>query len=210
MLSQVQYISQGNTAEEQLKNIQSVLDKGYDWIQLRFKKQTEDVLIPVAEKVKMLCDQYKAIFIMNDHVSIAQSVDASGVHLGLEDASIANARSILGSNKIIGGTANTLSHVMQRIAEGCDYIGLGPFRFTTTKEKLSPVLGLEGYQTIIENLYQQGKNIPIYAIGGIEQDDIQSLMQIGLHGIAISGLLTKTDSPSKQILLEHAQNIPSI
>jgi len=199
--SKVQYISQGNTATEQLNNIQSVLDKGFDWIQLRFKNQPEEEIVRVAEKVKLLCDNYKATFIVNDHVDIAATVDASGVHLGLTDTSVADARAVLGFHKIIGGTANTITDVLQRIDESCDYIGLGPFRFTSTKEKLSPVLGLEGYQSIIDTLKEKGKTIPVYAIGGIKQDDIQSLMDIGLQGIAVSGLLTHNNHLTYQSLL---------
>lgn len=190
MYKNIQYISQGNTAEEQVSNIQTVLDAGFKWVQLRFKNQEEKDLIRVAEKVKLLCDTYQATFIINDHVEIAKSVDASGVHLGLSDTSIAIARGVLGKEKIIGGTANTLQDVLQRIAENCDYIGLGPYRFTKTKEKLSPVLGPEGYAPILKALHERQKKVPIYAIGGIEQDDIEGLLKIGIHGIAVSGLLT--------------------
>ena len=200
--SKVQYISQGHTAEEQLSNIKAVLDKGFDWIQLRFKNQTDTELRLVAEKVKALCDSYRATFIMNDHVEIAQTVDASGVHLGLSDTSIATARTILGNDKIIGGTANTIQDVLQRIDENCDYIGLGPFRFTSTKEKLSPILGLEGYRTILDALEKQHKIIPVYAIGGIQLEDVQSLMDIGLQGIAVSGLLTNNNAITPQSFLE--------
>lgn len=152
MLSTLQYISQGDTIKEQLNNIHRVLDHGYDWVQLRFKNGSLDDLSILAESAKLLCDAYCATFIINDHVSLAHEVDADGVHLGLTDMTISEAREILGAEKIIGGTANTFSDVEQRITENCNYIGLGPFQFTSTKEKLSPVLGLEGYSDIIKKL----------------------------------------------------------
>jgi len=195
MYSRVQYISQGATTDAQLRNIQSVLDAGYSWVQLRFKNQEEHVLLKVAAQVKNLCDQYHATFIMNDHVHLAKAVDASGVHLGLTDMGIASARNILGNEKIIGGTANTLQDVRQRIAEGCNYIGLGPYRFTKTKEKLSPILGLEGYERIMNALSAEEKAVPIYAIGGIEQNDIELLRNTGVYSIAASGLLTQQYIP---------------
>lgn len=194
MFSKLQYISQGEDYNRQLNNIYRALDAGCDWIQLRYKNHQEMSAAYVAEKIKNLCQKYNATFIINDFVKIAKEVDADGVHLGLDDMTIAEARSILGSDKIIGGTANTLEHVLQRIDEKCSYIGLGPFRFTTTKEKLSPILGLEGYQKIVEALKQhanpQAINTPIYAIGGIEVDDIESIVNVGIHGIAVSGMIT--------------------
>ena len=207
MYSKVQYISQGSTANEQLNNIKMVLDADYKWIQLRFKNQSDEVLMPLAEKVKKLCDVYDATFIVNDHIEIAKSIDASGVHLGLTDSSVMNARTVLGNEKIIGGTANTLADVLQRIDEGCNYIGLGPFRFTKTKEKLSPVLGLEGYESILKSLNEVGKSIPLYAIGGIELHDVQTLMQTGLYGIAVSGLLTNNTIAFKELQQEVEANI---
>ncbi len=191
MLSKLQYISQGNTSEEQFLNIQKVLDNGCDWIQLRFKNGNTNELHIVAEKTKQLCEQYKATFIINDKVDLAYQIDADGVHLGLNDMRIKDARSILGNDKIIGGTANTFEQVSQRANENCNYVGLGPFRFTTTKEKLSPILGLEGYKAILNQMTKQHIEIPIIAIGGIQLNDISSLMETGIHGIAISGLLTQ-------------------
>lgn len=190
MYNKLQYISQGVDYNNQLNNIYRALDAGCDWIQLRYKNHQEMSTGYVAEKIKTLCQKYGATFIINDFVKIAKEVDADGVHLGLDDMSIAEARHILGNDKIIGGTANTLEHIIQRIDEGCDYVGLGPFRFTTTKEKLSPILGLEGYKNIVEALKAHQKNIPIYAIGGIEINDIDSIVDVGIHGIAVSGMIT--------------------
>ncbi|WP_228453268.1 thiamine phosphate synthase, partial [Chryseobacterium sp. CH1] len=118
-------------------------DNGIKWVQVRWKNAPENELISLCEISKQLCSEYQAVCIINDHVQIAKEIDADGVHLGLNDSAIEEARLILGKNKIIGGTANTLSDVLLRIKESCDYIGLGPLRFTTTKEKLSPVLGLK-------------------------------------------------------------------
>lgn len=193
-MSKLQYISQGSTAEEQLQNIQKALNGGCTWIQLRWKNVSENEFIPVARKVKELCEENGATFIINDYVDWAKEVDADGIHLGMEDSRISEARSKLGARKIIGGTANTLEDVLQRIDEQCDYIGLGPFRFTATKEKLSPVLGLEGYQAIMGQLQSNGKQINIYAIGGIELEDIEPILNTGIYGIAVSGLITKNDN----------------
>jgi len=113
------------------------------------------------------------------------------LHLGLQDLSITAAREIVGDEMIIGGTANTLEHILLRVEEGADYIGLGPFRFTKTKKNLSPILGLEGYQNLVRAIRERGEiQIPIIAIGGIELNDISTIMETGVHGVAVSGAIT--------------------
>jgi thiamine-phosphate pyrophosphorylase len=200
MDNKLQYISQGSTRVDQLHNIQTALDAGCDWIQLRFKNADEKEFSATAEDVKKICITYKARFIINDHVALTKLIDADGVHLGLNDMPVTEARIILGDTKIIGGTANTLEDVMQRVKEKCDYIGLGPFRFTSTKEKLSPVLGIEGYKKIMTFLVSQNISIPVFAIGGIEALDIQSIINTGVHGIAVSAVIT--NHPDKKELIE--------
>lgn len=194
-MEKLQYISQGNTEGEQLLNIHKVLDHGVKWVQIRWKNAPEHALTRLCENAKQLCSEYHAACIINDDVQLAKHIDADGVHLGLDDTSIMEARLILGEGKIIGGTANTLSHVLQRINESCDYIGLGPLRFTSTKEKLSPVLGFEGYQMIIQSLKDSSIEMSnIYAIGGVRVEDVKQLQQIGIYGVAVSGQITKAPS----------------
>lgn len=194
-MEKLQYISQGNTFQEQELCIRKVLDNGIKWVQVRWKNAPENELINLCEISKQLCSEYQAVCIINDHVQIAKEIDADGVHLGLNDSAIEEARLILGENKIIGGTANTLSDVIQRIKESCDYIGLGPLRFTTTKEKLSPVLGFEGYQAIVDGVREKSIDIPkIFAIGSVTLEDILPLQEIGIYGVAVSGLITKQPS----------------
>lgn len=194
MYNKLQYISQGNTFEEQLYNITKALDNGCLWIQLRFKNGNSLELFTLAEAVKLLCEKYQAIFIINDKVDLALQIDADGVHLGLNDMRIKDAREILGDKKIIGGTANTFNEILQRKNEGCNYIGLGPFQFTKTKDNLSPTLGIEGYSSIIEKMMNENIKIPIYAIGGITLENIESLLNAGVYGIAVSGLITNNES----------------
>lgn len=196
MYSKLQYISQGSTPAEQLLNMKTVLDIGCSWIQLRFKNRPENETIALAEEASILSRQYNATLIINDSVDIAKYVDADGVHLGLHDETISQARSILGHDKIIGGTANTFQDVKQRIKEQCNYIGLGPFRYTETKEKLSPILGMAGYEAIFSELGKTANHIPIYAIGGIKAGDIDEIMKTGVYGLAVSTALMDTHQQS--------------
>lgn len=190
-MEKLQYISQGKTMKEQELNIRKALDNGIKWVQIRWKNAPENELISLCETSKQLCSEYQSVCIINDNAQLAKTIDADGVHLGLSDGSIKEARLILGENKIIGGTANTISDILQRIDESCDYIGLGPLRFTATKEKLSSVLGFEGYQKIINHLQEKSIEIPkIFAIGGVALEDIQPLQEVGIYGVAVSGQIT--------------------
>lgn len=196
-ISKLQYITQGASEAEILNEIKTVLDAGCDWVQLRIKDESLDFL-SIAEKARTIC-KHKAVFIVNDKVEIAKAVDADGVHLGLEDMSIQKAKQILGEEKIIGGTANTKQDCLQRQQDGADYIGLGPFRMTTTKKKLSPILGLDGYQSILPK-NQHEIHIPVLAIGGIQLDDLLPLKnETAVHGVAVSGLIANAPAKSKLI-----------
>lgn len=194
-MEKLQYISQGFTIEEQETNIRKALDNGVKWIQVRWKNAPEGDFIKLCEISKKVCSDNQAVCIINDHVQIAKDIDADGVHVGLNDMSVETARLVLGEDKIIGGTANTFQNVLQRMAESCDYIGLGPLRFTTTKEQLSPVLGFRGYQNIVQELHDKSLEIPkIFAIGGVVLNDIELLQQIGIYGVAVSGQITEQPS----------------
>jgi thiamine-phosphate pyrophosphorylase len=190
MIDQVHYISQQKEKLSHIETIKNALEAGCKWIQLRVKNQTESLVKDIAQEAKLLCDQHQAKLIINDFPEVAKAVNAYGIHLGLQDMSIPDARKIVGEKMIIGGTANTFDDILLRVNEGADYVGLGPFRFTTTKEKLSPILGLEGYKNIFQKLKEHNISIPIIAIGGIELDDVESLKEIGVHGVALSGTIT--------------------
>ena len=207
MYSNIHYISQGTTAIQQLAAITGALDAGCNWLQLRYKNADEADILKLALQVKRIVGQYTCTYIINDYPHIAKEVDADGIHLGLDDMRVWQARELIGPGKIIGGTANTLADVMQRYNEQCNYIGLGPYRFTVTKEKLSPILGLDGYTHIMKKLKELNISIPVYAIGGIEEGDIPSILQTGIYGVALSGLIT--NHPHKKALLTNLNTLCS-
>ncbi|HMI01990.1 MAG TPA: thiamine phosphate synthase [Pedobacter sp.] len=199
MIDKLHYISQNSQGGTHLDAIMEVLDAGGKWIQLRIKNQPETDILEFAIKANALCVDYGARLIVNDHPHIAAQAGAYGVHLGLQDMPIVEARVIVGNKVIIGGTANTFEHIVQRVAEGADYIGLGPYRFTSTKQNLSPIIGLQGYESMIKRAAQAGIRIPIIAIGGIEQADVSLLMNTGIYGVAVSGALTNRGDLAEQI-----------
>lgn len=179
------------------------LEGGCQWIQLRMKDAPAEVVEAEAVRVMKLCKEYGATFIIDDHVELVKKLGADGVHLGKNDMPIANARKILGKDFIIGATANTFDDVCMHVNSGADYIGMGPFRYTTTKKNLSPVLGLQGYKGILGQMAAKGISVPVVAIGGITADDIEDVMQTGVSGIALSGTILRATDPvseTRQIL----------
>lgn len=195
----IQYISNSNAKYSHLQGIRLALAGGCRWIQLRMKDCADDEIIPVAKQVKELCLEYGAKFVIDDNVEIAKLLDLDGVHLGKNDMPVAEARILLGENKIIGGTANTFEDVERIYRDGADYIGCGPFRFTTTKKRLAPILGLEGYCCITSRMKSAGIDIPMVAIGGIKAGDIKDIMQTGVDGIALSGSVLNAENPVEEM-----------
>ena len=172
-----------------------VLEAGCRWVQLRLKGADDAEIYMVGKALRALCDQYEATLILDDAVRMVPVIGADGVHLGKQDMPVDEARKLLGPDKIIGGTANTFEDVERLARQGANYIGCGPFRFTTTKKNLSPLLGLEGYAAILEQMRQQQIDLPLIAIGGITVEDVPDLVDLGVSGIAISGAILEAKKP---------------
>lgn len=191
----LQFISHYTEKYTYLDSVKIALEGGCKWVQLRIKDATDAEVLPIAVEAQKLCREAGATFIIDDRVELVKQIGADGVHLGLGDMPIAEARKILGEKFIIGGTANTFENVKTHYQASANYVGCGPFRFTTTKKKLSPVLGLEGYRSIVSKMKEQGIDIPIVAIGGITAEDIPQIMQTGVTGIALSGTVLRAEDP---------------
>lgn len=195
----IQFITHYTEKYSYLDSVKLALEGGCKWIQLRMKDAAVDEIRPVAVKVQEMCRNYGATFIIDDHVDLVKELGADGVHLGKNDMPIDKARLILGKDFIIGGTANTFDDVRKHYANGANYIGCGPFRFTTTKKGLAPVLGLEGYSNIIRKMRQADINLPVVAIGGITLEDIPQIMLTGVSGIALSGTVLRSENPVEEV-----------
>lgn len=195
----LQFITHFNNRWSYLDSVRLALDGGCRWIQLRMKDATPDEIRPVAIQALKMCRDAGATFIIDDQVALVAEIGADGVHLGKKDMPTDQARAFLGKDFIIGGTANTLDDVRNHWKNGVDYIGCGPFRFTTTKKGLAPVLGLEGYEAIVKGMKSEGIDIPIVAIGGITASDIPAIMATGVSGIALSGTVLSAADPSAEM-----------
>lgn len=193
----LQFITNAATGAESAEQARKALNGGCLWVQLRMKGATEAEVEEAARDVKRLTDAFQATLIIDDHVLVAQRVGATGVHLGKNDMDPAEARKILGDKFIIGGTCNTIDDI-RRVSASVDYIGCGPFRYTTTKKNLAPTLGLDGYRELTWAARSEGINIPMVAIGGITVADIADVLLAGPDGIAMSGEIARAQDPSRK------------
>ncbi len=196
----LQFITHYNERYSYEDSAKIALEGGCRWIQLRIKDAEEKFLEQMALRVQSMCREYGATFIIDDNVLLAKKIGADGVHLGKNDMTVAQAQQILGEKFIIGGTVNSFEDILYHLKNGTpDYFGCGPFRFTSTKKNLAPVLGLEGYRDIVLKMREKGIDIPLVAIGGITKEDIPQLLECGVSGIALSGSIINAENPVREM-----------
>ena len=194
-MTPVQFITHRTARYGYVEGALMALEGGCRWIQLRMKEAPDDDVRAAAAALLPRCRACGAVLILDDRVTLARETGADGVHLGKTDMPVAEARRLLGSGVIIGGTATTLDDIVSHARQGADYIGCGPFRFTETKKNLAPVLGLDGYRQIMAGLRELGLRLPVVAIGGIRADDLPDLAATGVDGVAVSGSVLGSDDP---------------
>ena len=177
------------TEEEFLYRVERALLGGATLLQLREKNKTTREYISLAEKVHVLTKKYAVPLIIDDRVDVALAVDAEGVHLGAEDMTIAQARKILGEDKIIGATAKTVPWALDVYNQGADYLGVGAIYPTTTKVKTV----LTSTDTLREIC--KAVPIPVNAIGGLNKSNIDILAGIPIAGICAVSAIMKAEDP---------------
>lgn len=191
----LQFITHPSEHYSIAEEAQIAIEGGCRWIQLRIKDASDDEVRQVAMEIIPMCRETETFLIIDDRVELVNELKVSGVHLGKNDMDPLEAREILGPHAIIGITANTAEDIIRYKGKDVDYVGLGPFRHTTTKKNLSPVLGIEGYASVVSQVRQAGVELPIVAIGGITIDDIDAIMATGVNGIAVSGAIINAPDP---------------
>ncbi len=192
----LQFITHPSPRFSIAEEVKMVIEGGCRWVQLRMKDLTDDEVRPIAEEIIPLCKETETFLVLDDRVDLANELRVHGVHLGKQDMPVAEARELLGPHAIIGATANTIEDILAIKGIDVDYIGLGPYRFTETKKRLSPVLGLDGYRSIIAAKREAAIELPVVAIGGITLEDVPAIMSTGVDGIAMSGAIISADDPT--------------
>lgn len=152
---------------------------GASFIQIREKELSYDAFLKLAQEVKRVTDKYRVPYVVNDEVEIAKAIDADGVHIGQSDKTLVEAREILGGDKIIGVSVQTVTQALEAEENGADYLGVGSVFNTSTKLDADDV-SMETLQAICEAV-----SIPVVAIGGINKDNILKLRGTKVDGVAV-------------------------
>jgi len=199
MIARLQLITQEIPDFSHAAQVAMACKSGAEWIQLRVKDKTYEEWLDIAGEVAVICRKNAVPLIINDSVQIAMEIDADGVHLGKDDMPIHSARMLLGKDKIIGGTGNTLEDIIAIHNAGADYAGIGPYKFTKTKKELSNLLGTHGYRNMLYELRTKGIDIPVIAIGGIKAMDVRPLIRTGVFGVAVSSAVFSAPIPAQAL-----------
>ncbi|MBQ9312058.1 MAG: thiamine phosphate synthase [Bacteroidales bacterium] len=198
-LPKTMFITPNKDSDALIQDCEKVLEGGIKFIQLRMKETKDEEVVNVAKYLRTLCNKHCALLTVDDRIELLHTNLFDGVHLGKNDMPIKQAKKITKSRYLLGATCNTLDDVKKATNDGADYLGVGPFRYTTTKKNLAHILGLDGYLSIIKGMEETIPKLPIYAIGGITVEDLKELKQTGVYGVAISGSICNAQNPKKEI-----------
>ena len=179
-----------SSSEQLFLTVEAALQGGLTLVQYREKTADDSVRLAHAQKLCQMCHHYNALFIMNDRVDLALAVDADGVHLGQQDVPIALARQLLGSQRLIGRSTTNPDEMQRAIAQGADYIGVGPVYETPTKAEKAAA-GLEYVQYAAKKA-----SIPWFAIGGIDPNNLNEVLAAGAQRVAIVRAIMQAEQPT--------------
>ena len=206
-ISRFHYLTQDLPQRSHIEQAEIACKAGANWLQYRCFSKTDEEMIQELHQVASICDDWGATLILTDHYHLLDKVDAQGVHIEDMGADFVSIRKFIGDDKTLGASANTLAQI-ERISESgvVDYAGCGPFTHTDTKPNDLPLLGIEGYKAINEAMKRLGIDLPVLAIGGIKSEHIESLMETGIYGIAVSSAINLAENPS-EVLREFYKKI---
>ena len=171
--------------------VESVLQNGATFLQIREKDLAQDAFEAEAERLKTLCAQHGVPFVVNDSVEIALQCDADGVHVGQSDIKGRDIRAMIGPDKILGISAGTVEEAVAAEKAGADYIGVGAI-FTTSTKNTARNMTMEQLKEIVSSV-----SIPVVAIGGISAENILQLRGSGVDGVAVVSAIFAAEDPGK-------------
>ncbi|HSW10664.1 MAG TPA: thiamine phosphate synthase [Bacillota bacterium] len=170
--------------------VEAALAGGATAVQLRWKTGTDRQILAVGEALRLITRRAGVPLIVNDRVDLALALEGDGVHLGPDDLPVRLARKLLGGGAIIGYSAGEAGEAAVAEAEGADYLGVGPFRVTTTKEDAGAPLGPAGLARVARAV-----RIPVIAIGGLGADTVAAAVAAGAAGVAVASAVMTAEAP---------------
>ena len=195
-ISKFHYLPQDLPNRSHVEQASIACAAGANWLQYRCLTKTDDELIEEINQIADICDEWGMTLIITNHYHLLSEVDAQGVHIEDFDADFVAIREHIGDDKTLGGSATNIEALLKIQATGVvDYCGYGPFAHTDTKPNNKPLLGFEGYR----ELQKHDVEIPAIAVGGIQLNDVDRLLQTGVYGIAVSAAVNKALNPGNAI-----------
>jgi len=205
-LPRIQYITHPEEDFSNLNWLEKLAQGGISWVQLHIKEDDladfhptlhyKATLFEIADLLREKTNELGMMLTINDHPEVARLSNADGIHLGTEDKIEASETE---GFSVYGATAHDLMEILNYPLDRIDYFGVGPFKYTNTKKKIKSVFGTEGYVQLISEMKEAKIFQSIFAIGGIEENDIPEIMQTGVYGIALSGLIHRADFEVEKI-----------
>lgn len=199
ILPRLYFITRDDSPFSHVEQVELACRSGLRLVQLRLKNRSDSEIFNCAKQVRKITKKYNTLFILNDYLDIGIELKADGVHLGQEDEALQSVFRRCPARMMIGSTANTFQEIQKQATYPISYIGLGPFRHSETKEKLSPILGVDKLRSIRNEMDEAKIDLPLYAIGGIRLDDLAYLNRLKLHGVAVSAAIAKDKQMEKNI-----------
>lgn len=203
------FITHPNNQNSLQEQLEGYVKGGGRLLQVRLKGVPKEELRRVVDRIVRVMDDLGGSVIVNDNWEVALATNAWGVHIGQKDGDPIKVRKLIGDNMVLGVTVNTVQQLLALKDAPIDYVGLGPFRFTRTKENLASILGLEGIRQAVTEARDAGVTHPIFVIGGVESIDVRPLLSLGVHGVAVSGSIASATDPAfaTQKFLESIEKI---
>ncbi len=202
-ISKIHYLTQDLPNRSHVEQVQIACEAGANWIQYRCLTKTDEDMLSELHEIGSICDDWGATLIITNHVHLVNLADIQGVHIEDMDADISLVRAQLGENKTIGASATNIDQIKKHIANGVDYIGCGPFAHTDTKPNNCAHWGVKGYEEAVLALELSHLAIPLIAAGGVNIENVSDLLKTGIHGIAISAAINKSEEPADAYRMIH-------
>lgn len=199
-IAKFHYLTQDLPGRSHLEQVETACRAGANWIQYRCLTKNDQALYAEINELAAVCDDWGATLIITNHYHLLGKVDVQGVHIEDMDCDLAAVRREIGSEKTLGASANSYADIQHINASGAaDYVGCGPFAFTRTKVNDYPLLGVEGYKSILRQMVHENISIPLLAVGGVTLNDVKDLLAAGVYGIAASSAVNKSEDPAGMI-----------
>lgn len=192
-IEKLHFITHDIPQHTHIEQVQLACEAGAKWIQYRCLSKADDELLADLNVIAEVCDDWGATLIVTNHIHLKGKADIQGFHIEDMAADFIALREQIGEEFTLGGSANTIDHLIRLANEGADYAGFGPFKLTTTKPNDLPLLGIKGYADAIAKLKSEDIDFPILAVGGVSLTDVAELLNTGIYGVAVSSAIHQAE-----------------